>query len=118
MHFDPVPKATTFIKGRSCPQFFFPWPCPSTSTTAAKGLHSSPTIAFPFLLSALYCSITVPAIRAANRQPFSERSIGKMADEVQKAQEAKSGGDDTIFGKILRGEIPCDFIYKDEKVCT
>lgn len=41
-----------------------------------------------------------------------------MADEVQKAQEAKSGGDDTIFGKILRGEIPCDFIYEDEKVCT
>ncbi len=41
-----------------------------------------------------------------------------MADEVQKAQEAKSGEDDTIFGKILRGEIPCDFIYEDEKVCT
>ena len=38
-----------------------------------------------------------------------------MADEVKKAQEAQSGGD-TIFGKILRGEIPCDFIYEDEKV--
>lgn len=40
-----------------------------------------------------------------------------MADEVQKAQEAQSGGD-TIFGKILRGEIPCNFIHEDEKVCT
>ena len=24
--------------------------------------------------------------------------------------------DDTIFGKILRKEIPCDFIYEDDKV--
>ncbi|XP_077996631.1 adenosine 5'-monophosphoramidase HINT1-like [Glandiceps talaboti] len=25
-------------------------------------------------------------------------------------------GDDTIFGKILRKEVPCDFIYQDEQV--
>ena len=23
---------------------------------------------------------------------------------------------DTIFGKIIRGEIPCDFVYEDEHV--
>lgn len=41
----------------------------------------------------------------------------KMAssDEVQKAQGAQVGGD-TIFGKILRKEIPCNFIYEDDQV--
>lgn len=38
-----------------------------------------------------------------------------MADEVSKAQQATPGGD-TVFGKILRKEIPCKFIYEDEEV--
>ena len=38
-----------------------------------------------------------------------------MADEVQASQTAKPGGD-TIFGKIVRGEIPTTFIHEDEKV--
>lgn len=38
-----------------------------------------------------------------------------MSDEVEKAQTA-SGGGDTIFGKILRKEIPCNLIYEDDKV--
>lgn len=38
-----------------------------------------------------------------------------MSDEVALAQTAKAGGD-TIFGKILRKEIPCEFIYEDEQV--
>lgn len=38
-----------------------------------------------------------------------------MADEVEKAQDVKPT-DDTIFGKILRKEIPCTFIYEDEQV--
>jgi len=38
-----------------------------------------------------------------------------MADEVAKAQVASPNGGDTIFGKILRKEIPCDFIYEDDK---
>jgi len=38
----------------------------------------------------------------------------KMATEVEKAQTAAPGGD-TIFGKILRKEIPCTFIYEDDK---
>lgn len=37
-----------------------------------------------------------------------------MADEVSKAQQATPGGD-TVFGKILRKEIPCKFIYEDEE---
>lgn len=37
------------------------------------------------------------------------------SDEVQKAQVAQAGGD-TIFGKILRKEIPCKFIYEDDQV--
>nr|CAI5849864.1 unnamed protein product [Callosobruchus analis] len=39
-----------------------------------------------------------------------------MADEVQLAQSVQAGGD-TIFGKILRKEIPCNFIYEDD-VCV
>lgn len=37
-----------------------------------------------------------------------------MSDEVSKAAEADPT-DDTIFGKILRKEIPCNFIYEDDK---
>nr|XP_020453300.1 histidine triad nucleotide-binding protein 1 [Monopterus albus] len=36
-----------------------------------------------------------------------------MADETAKAQTAQSGGD-TIFGKIIRKEIPANFIYEDD----
>jgi histidine triad (HIT) family protein len=39
-----------------------------------------------------------------------------MADEVSKAQSAKAGGD-TIFGKIIRKEIPAKIIFEDENVC-
>jgi len=35
--------------------------------------------------------------------------------EVEKAQTAAPGGD-TIFGKIVRGEIPTNFIHEDDKV--
>ena len=38
-----------------------------------------------------------------------------MADEVAKAQTAAPTGD-TIFGKILRGEIPSKFIHQDDLV--
>ncbi|CAO1330909.1 unnamed protein product [Diamesa hyperborea] len=37
-----------------------------------------------------------------------------MSDEVAKAQSAQAS-EDTIFGKILRKEIPCDFIYEDDQ---
>ncbi|XP_039271082.2 adenosine 5'-monophosphoramidase HINT1-like [Styela clava] len=34
--------------------------------------------------------------------------------EVDKAQTAQAGGD-TIFGKIIRKEIPSDILYEDDK---
>ncbi|XP_060765241.1 histidine triad nucleotide-binding protein 1 [Neoarius graeffei] len=37
-----------------------------------------------------------------------------MADEVAKAQTAQPGGD-TIFGKIIRKEIPSKIIYEDDQ---
>ncbi|KAH0628178.1 hypothetical protein JD844_009011 [Phrynosoma platyrhinos] len=37
-----------------------------------------------------------------------------MADEISKAQVAQPGGD-TIFGKIIRKEIPAKIIFEDEK---
>lgn len=45
----------------------------------------------------------------------SVSNVRKMASEVEKAQSATPGGD-TIFGKILRQEIPCKFIYEDDQV--
>jgi len=38
-----------------------------------------------------------------------------MSSEVEKAQTAPPGGD-TIFGKIIRGEIPTKFIHEDDQV--
>ena len=41
-----------------------------------------------------------------------------MSDEVEKAQKAqipKKGGD-TIFGKIVRKELPANIIYEDDEV--
>ncbi|CAG5121596.1 unnamed protein product [Candidula unifasciata] len=37
-----------------------------------------------------------------------------MASEVELAQSAKPGGD-TIFGKIIRGEIKTDFLHEDDQ---
>ncbi|XP_015224247.1 adenosine 5'-monophosphoramidase HINT1 isoform X1 [Lepisosteus oculatus] len=37
-----------------------------------------------------------------------------MADETAKAQTAQPGGD-TIFGKIIRKEIPAKILYEDEQ---
>ena len=47
--------------------------------------------------------------------PICSASLRKMATEVEKAQTAVPK-DDTIFGKILRKEIPCNFIYEDSQV--
>lgn len=38
-----------------------------------------------------------------------------MASEVEKAQKSQPGGD-TIFGKIIRGEIPTEFLHQDGEV--
>ncbi|XP_039398815.1 histidine triad nucleotide-binding protein 1 [Mauremys reevesii] len=37
-----------------------------------------------------------------------------MADEIRKAQAARPGGE-TIFGKIIRKEIPAKIIFEDEQ---
>ncbi|XP_075218997.1 adenosine 5'-monophosphoramidase HINT1-like [Lycorma delicatula] len=41
-------------------------------------------------------------------------SVREMSDEVEKAKAAVPSSD-TVFGKILRKEIPCTFIHEDEK---
>lgn len=43
------------------------------------------------------------------------RCAAAMADEISKAQSAQPGGD-TIFGKIIRKEIPAKVFYEDEQV--
>lgn len=57
--------------------------------------------------------------RAQSQKRRSQRRVGfigaNMADEIGKAQAAKPGGD-TIFGKIIRKEIPADIVHEDDKV--
>lgn len=50
---------------------------------------------------------------------MSKKKTGKMSgeSEVAKAQTS-SPGEDTIFGKILRREIPTKFIYEDDQVIS
>jgi hypothetical protein len=59
----------------------------------------------------LYKALPSPLIQSNLK--FSK----KMSEnnEVKLAQEAKPGGD-TIFGKIIRKEIPAKIIYEDEQV--
>ncbi|KAK8378028.1 hypothetical protein O3P69_018752 [Scylla paramamosain] len=55
--------------------------------------------------------------RQAGRQTDAARQQLPQSlamSEVEKAAAASPGGD-TIFGKILRKEIPADFIYEDEQ---
>lgn len=43
-----------------------------------------------------------------------ELKLRAMSSEVEKAQSAVPSGD-TIFGKIIRKEIPSDVVYEDDK---
>lgn len=47
---------------------------------------------------------------------YSTSSGANMSDEVAKAQTASGEEGDTIFGKIIRKEIPASFIYEDDQV--
>lgn len=39
-----------------------------------------------------------------------------MSDEADKAKAANpASGEKTIFAKILDGEIPCKFVYEDDR---
>uniref|UniRef100_A0A1A8B253 Histidine triad nucleotide binding protein 1 n=6 Tax=Nothobranchius TaxID=28779 RepID=A0A1A8B253_NOTFU len=51
-------------------------------------------------------SSTLSCCYHINRKP-------NMADETAKAQVARPGGD-TIFGKIVRKEIPVNLVYEDD----
>lgn len=57
--------------------------------------------------------------RALRKEQRCQRRVGfiaaNMADETAKAQTAKPGGD-TIFGKIIRKEIPANIVHEDDKV--
>jgi histidine triad (HIT) family protein len=67
------------------------------------------------MLLAKFFNITCRPIKTLLYQTAGISRSTKMADEVAKAQVARPGGD-TIFGKILRKEIPCNFIYEDDQV--
>lgn len=56
-----------------------------------------------------------PLRKAGLRAGGSRAGAAAMADEISKAQAARPGGD-TIFGKIIRKEIPANIIYEDEQV--
>uniref|UniRef100_A0A8C3VH83 Histidine triad nucleotide binding protein 1 n=1 Tax=Catharus ustulatus TaxID=91951 RepID=A0A8C3VH83_CATUS len=56
----------------------------------------------------------VAAGRAGLGAGGSRAGAAAMADEISRAQAARPGGD-TIFGKIIRKEIPANIIYEDEQ---
>lgn len=55
-------------------------------------------------------------LSSARFTPFYQ--IRRMASEVDKAQTADSKEQDTIFGKIIRKEIPAKIIFEDEDVSS
>jgi hypothetical protein len=63
------------------------------------------------------CAILQQASSANKFNRTFSFSLVKMSNEEQLAQTAKPGGD-TIFGKIIRKEIPADIIFEDEQVCA
>ena len=54
------------------------------------------------------------------RESGTRREYIKMADEMRKAQLKEKPEADTVFGKIIRKEIPAKFLYEDDQVlhCT
>jgi hypothetical protein len=56
-----------------------------------------------------------PQISLVRSFSVGGQRLKKMSDEIEKAQTAQPGGD-TIFGKIVRKEIPADIIYEDDQV--
>lgn len=55
-------------------------------------------------------AVPLPTVAAARE---GQRAAA-MADEIAKAQVAQPGGD-TIFGKIIRKEIPAKIIFEDDR---
>eukprot|EP00729_Bicosta_minor_P016122 gene16122-30505_t len=56
----------------------------------------------------------MPRSTSVASTPFQVQQSRAMSSEVKKAAAAQPGGD-TIFGKIIRKEIPADIVYEDEK---
>lgn len=67
------------------------------------------------LLFCSYNSILLHLPGKTNAVKSVSSTVVSAMSEVEKAAQAAPGGD-TIFGKILRNEIPCKFIYEDDKV--
>jgi len=64
-------------------------------------------------IRSLFVAFLLQNLPANSQIPLCE--FHSMSSEVEKAQTAVPGGD-TIFGKIIRGEIPTDFIHNDDQV--
>lgn len=85
---------------------------------ALHALHRTNLYASKLLLTAAAALSVAPKVLMAE---FC--TSGQCNDEVDKAKLAAEAADkyqfqpqDTIFGKIIRKEIPADIIYEDEKV--
>ena len=61
----------------------------------------------------LFIALALQNLRLTD--PVLLYDLEDMSSEVEKAQTASPGGD-TIFGKIVRGEIPTKFIHEDDQV--
>ena len=68
-----------------------------------------------FNFSTKSCSTKITLLPSP--QPLQVHIKRRMSDEERAAQAAKPGGD-TIFGKIIRKEIPAKIIYEDDQVTS
>lgn len=50
------------------------------------------------------------------KETFDQQQESAIMSEEGAKAIAVEPTEDTVFGRILRKEIPCDFIYEDEKV--
>lgn len=95
-------------------------PHPAAQDASAHAQDSSPSRAVvpaqSWPRAPALCSDPAPSSsHLLPRRPCGRKAA--MADEIAKAQVARPGGD-TIFGKIIRKEIPAKIIFEDDQVGT
>nr|KAF6446985.1 histidine triad nucleotide binding protein 1 [Rousettus aegyptiacus] len=92
-------------------------PHPAAQDASAHAQDSSPSRAVvpaqSWPRAPALCSDPAPSSsHLLPRRPCGRKAA--MADEIAKAQVARPGGD-TIFGKIIRKEIPAKIIFEDDQ---
>ena len=60
------------------------------------------------------CATTLAAGARAHATSAEEHAAAEAAQAQLQARAAPAAGGDTIFGKVIRREIPADIVFEDE----